>query len=60
MNPVTPARPTAVPAATIERALTEAARDPDRIADLLDEPSRALLWLPLPEDDAPTRTRSTC
>jgi hypothetical protein len=53
MNPVTPARPAAVPAATIERALTEAARDPDRIAGLLDELSRALLWVPLPEDEAP-------
>ncbi len=51
MNPAT--RPAPVPAATIERALAEAARDPDRIGDLLDELSRALPWLPLPDDEGP-------
>ena len=51
MNPVT--RPAPVPTAAIERALAEAARDPDRIGDLLDELSRGLLWVPLPDDDGP-------
>jgi|HubBroStandDraft_3_1064219.scaffolds.fasta_scaffold15677_3 hypothetical protein len=51
MNPVT--RPAPAPTAAIERALAEAARDPDRIGDLLDELSRGLLWVPLPDDDGP-------
>jgi hypothetical protein len=60
MNPMIPggsggaaAGEAPVPAATIEHALAAAAQDPDRITDLLDELSRALLWLPLPQDDGP-------
>jgi hypothetical protein len=37
----------------MERALAEAARDPSKIGDLLDELSRGRLWLPLPEDGQP-------
>ena len=40
-NPATPA--------AIEHALATAAKDPDRVSDLLDELSRGRLWLPLPE-----------
>src|SRR5260370_4407933 len=40
------------PAAT-EHALAAAAKDPDRVTDLLDELSRGRLWLPLPEDERP-------
>jgi hypothetical protein len=40
-NPATPA--------SIEHALAVAVKDPDRVADLLDELSRGRLWLPLPE-----------
>jgi SseB protein N-terminal domain/SseB protein C-terminal domain len=36
--------------AAIEHALTAAAKDPDRVTDLLDELSRGRLWLPLPEE----------
>jgi hypothetical protein len=36
--------------ATVEHALTAAAKDPDRVTDLLDELSRGRLWLPLPEE----------
>src|SRR5260370_8021726 len=45
-------RPDAVPAtpAAIEHALGAAAKDPDRVTDLLDELSRGRLWLPLPDD----------
>jgi hypothetical protein len=43
--------PLAEPAtpATVEHALAAAAKDPDRVTDLLDELSRGRLWLPLPE-----------
>lgn len=43
---------TGIPAtsATVEHALTAAAKDPDRVTDLLDELSRGRLWLPLPEE----------
>ena len=41
------------PAAAIEHALAAAAKDPDRVTDLLDELSRGRLWLPLPEDERP-------
>jgi len=51
MTPVT--RPAPVPTTPIEQALAEAARDPDRIGDLLDELSRGMLWVPLPDDDGP-------
>jgi hypothetical protein len=34
---------------TVEHALAAAAKDPDRVTDLLDELSRGRLWLPLPE-----------
>jgi SseB protein N-terminal domain len=37
----------------VERALAAAAGDPGKIGDLLDELSRARLWLPLPEDGRP-------
>jgi SseB protein N-terminal domain len=37
----------------VERALAEAARNPSKIGDLLDELSRGRLWLPLPEDGQP-------
>jgi hypothetical protein len=40
------------PAAT-EHALAAAAKDPDRVTDLLDELSRGRLWLPLPDDGRP-------
>jgi hypothetical protein len=40
------------PAAT-EHALAAAAKDPDRVTDLLDELSRGRLWLPLPDDEGP-------
>jgi type III secretion system (T3SS) SseB-like protein len=36
--------------AVIEHALAAAVKDPDRVTDLLDELSRARLWLPLPDD----------
>jgi hypothetical protein len=36
-----------------EHALAAAAKDPDRVTDLLDELSRGRLWLPLPEDERP-------
>jgi hypothetical protein len=36
--------------AAIEHALAAAVKDPDRAADLLDELSRARLWVPLPDD----------
>ena len=39
--------------AVIEHALAAAAKDPDRVSDLLDELSRGRLWLPLPEDERP-------
>ncbi len=42
--PANPATPEA-----IEHALSAAAKDPDRVTDLLDELSRGRLWLPLPE-----------
>lgn len=38
---------------TAEHALATAAKDPDRITDLLDELSRGRLWLPLPDDERP-------
>jgi SseB protein N-terminal domain len=38
----------------LEHALAAAAVDASRIGDLLDELSRARLWLPLPDDGAPT------
>ena len=44
-NPATPA--------AIEHALAAAAKDPDRVTDLLDELSRGRLWLPLPDDARP-------
>src|SRR6266851_3392786 len=47
-NITTPENP-ATPAA-IEHALSAAAKDPDRVTDLLDELSRGRLWLPLPDD----------
>jgi hypothetical protein len=37
----------------LERVLAAAAVDPSRIGDLLDELSRARLWLPLPDDGGP-------
>jgi hypothetical protein len=45
------AQPPADPATpvTVEHALAAAAKDPDRVTDLLDELSRGRLWLPLPE-----------
>jgi hypothetical protein len=46
-----PDQPSA-PAAT-EHALAAAAKDPDRVTDLLDELSRGRLWLPLPDDERP-------
>ena len=42
--PADPATPV-----TVEYALAAAAKDPDRVTDLLDELSRGRLWLPLPE-----------
>lgn len=36
--------------AAIEHALAAAAKDPDRVTDLLDELSRGRLWLPLPDE----------
>ena len=39
--------------AMTEHALAAAVKDPDRVTDLLDELSRARLWLPLPQDDRP-------
>ena len=39
--------------AATEHALAAAAKDPDRVTDLLDELSRGRLWLPLPDDDRP-------
>ena len=42
--PADPATPV-----TIEHALAAAAKDPDRITDLLDELSRGRLWIPLPD-----------
>jgi hypothetical protein len=39
--------------AAIEHALAAAAKDPERVTDLLDELSRGRLWLPLPEDERP-------
>jgi len=39
--------------ATAEHALAAAAKDPDRVTDLLDELSRGRLWLPLPDDERP-------
>jgi SseB protein C-terminal domain/SseB protein N-terminal domain len=47
-----PPQPGPVPAAT-EHALAAAAKDPDRITDLLDELTRGRLWLPLPDDERP-------
>ena len=38
---------------TTEHALAAAAKDPDRVTDLLDELSRGRLWLPLPDDERP-------
>jgi len=39
--------------AATEHALAAAAKDPDRVTDLLDELSRGRLWLPLPDDERP-------
>jgi len=39
--------------AAAEHALAAAAKDPERVTDLLDELSRGRLWLPLPEDERP-------
>jgi hypothetical protein len=39
--------------AAAEHALAAAAKDPDRVTDLLDELSRGRLWLPLPDDQRP-------
>jgi SseB protein N-terminal domain len=39
--------------AVIEHALAAAAKDPEQATDLLDELSRARLWLPLPTDRRP-------
>jgi hypothetical protein len=50
-QPGTP-RPDLTPGTT-EHALAAAAKDPDRVTDLLDELSRSRLWLPLPEDERP-------
>jgi hypothetical protein len=47
-----PSRAATTPAA-IEHALAAAAKDPDRVTDLLDELSRGRLWLPLPDDERP-------
>jgi hypothetical protein len=38
---------------TIEQLLADAAKDPARVSDLLDELSRGRLWLPLPDADRP-------
>jgi len=43
------ATPAAATPAAIEHALAAAIKDPDQITDLLDELSRARLWLPLPD-----------
>ncbi len=45
-------QPDLAPAAT-EHALAAAAKDPDRVTELLDELSRGRLWLPLPDDERP-------
>jgi len=45
-------QPSLTPAAT-EHALAAAAKDPDRVTDLLDELSRGRLWLPLPDNERP-------
>jgi hypothetical protein len=45
-------QPDLMPAAA-EHALAAAAKDPERVTDLLDELSRGRLWLPLPEDERP-------
>src|ERR1700735_1184985 len=45
-------QPSLTSAAT-EHALAAAAKDPDRVTDLLDELSRGRLWLPLPDDERP-------
>jgi hypothetical protein len=50
-QPGTP-QPDLTSAAT-EHALAAAAKDPDRVTELLDELSRGRLWLPLPEDERP-------
>ena len=39
--------------AAAEHALAAAAKDPDRVTDLLDELSRGRIWLPLPDDERP-------
>jgi hypothetical protein len=44
---------TYVSAEVIEQVLATVTKDPDRVADLLDELTRARLWLPLPAADRP-------
>lgn len=39
-----------ITSAATEHALAAAAKDPDRVTDLLDELSRGRLWLPLPDE----------
>jgi hypothetical protein len=51
-HPGQPGWPDLHPAAA-EQALAAAAKDPDRVTDLLDELSRGRLWLPLPDDERP-------
>ena len=51
-HPGQPGPPEFSPAAA-EHALAAAAKDPDRVTDLLDELSRGRLWLPLPDDERP-------
>lgn len=53
-----PDQPDRPPAAT-EQALAAAAKDPDRVTDLLDELSRGRLWLPLPDDERPVTDGSS-
>lgn len=42
-----------LPGEAVEQALAAAAKDPELIDELLDEISRARLWLPLPAGDGP-------
>jgi hypothetical protein len=51
-HPGHPGPPDLTPAAA-EHALAAAAKDPDRVTDLLDELSRGRIWLPLPDDERP-------
>ena len=52
-SPGDPRMPETSSPGRIEQALAAAVKDPDRVADLLDELSRGRLWLPLPDDERP-------